>query len=128
MPLRIKPHTLKLRALDVDSDDYGRAKAATHVPEEVTILGKAEPLGAEATFKAFGVDLSEAYRVMVDLEDTDAKTGGPFLVNTLIYVQELGEYLKVAQLPTRNGASSLTSHAVILCQKTTPPGDIEEGA
>lgn len=127
MPLMIRPHTLMVRSPDVQVDDLRRANALDHLAEETRVMGKAEPLGAQATLSAFGVELAEAYRVMVNLEDTDAQTGEPFVFNALIRVPELGEWLRVEQLPTRHGASPLTSHAVILCQKTTPPGDVLRG-
>lgn len=128
MPLQIRPHTLLVRAPDVQTDDLRRANALDHRAEEASVMGKAEPLGAQATLSAFGVELAEAYRVMVDLEDADAQTGEPFVFNALIRVPELGEWLRVEQLPTRHGASPITSHAIILCQKTTPPGDVYQEA
>lgn len=117
MPLVLRPHRLQVRSLDVPTTDLGVAKVGSHVPETTQVLGKAEPLGADAAFRAYGIELSEPYRVMVNLEDANA-----FQVGALVRVVELAEWLKVAAPPSRHGATALTSHAVVLCQKADPPG------
>lgn len=117
MPLMFKPHTARVLPARLVKTDAGEALPLDNLPSKgEPISCQIRQLSAEAAFRRFGVELSEAFLLTCELED--APRGGALdTPGSLVWWEEDQLWLKVETGVKRHLADPETQHAQALLRR-----------